>query len=73
MSGKFLSAFALAVGIAMPLWWRQRQLERAIATRLDRFEQEVGDGFDQRDAGYEAWAGQLTKAIEQSFKRCGAA
>jgi hypothetical protein len=54
-------ALALAVGIALPLWWRQLRFEREVARA---FEVEHGDlrAFAANlDGAYQRWAGRLVE------------
>jgi hypothetical protein len=65
---KLREAFALGLGIAVPLWLRQRRVEQALVATQRQFQYEVNEVVGESFKGFGRWADHLQKEIQGAFK-----
>jgi hypothetical protein len=68
---KLHHAFLLALGIATPLWLRQRRFEQECTKELRRFADEVNEGCDAAARSWKRWGNELQKELHRAFREQG--
>lgn len=61
-------AFFIALGIAIPLWLRQWQVERAVNAHVRRRDLEFTNAWEQGVRDLERWREDLTKEIRRAMR-----